>query len=471
MDERVVRGRCWLASDSERLGVPGTLTLSDDRFLLAFEGTVWTNAEERHEFSSTCRILGMTNDGKRYTLDGCQQGGYSTRSQGGDIQHFESYWPGVVCANGWFTEAEPLAFDYVWVRLSSLHPWTAVSGFDPSWQNPAVWRGGPVTQKYVPPPDYVAELAGGLRLKLTFPLTEKAQGLYTYEKVLTQATRFEFECAAPRAMDDVKMDVFTLRNFLSLAVGEPVKVTELRAYRKPTPGEDPPVGREVEIHYRQLESQRAAQSTHHHFMVFTLPTIADRFEDCMRRWFEGMTDLQRMRDLYFATMHVDFMYLESRFLNYMQAIEGYHRRRLNHPRYDEGRFKELQIEILDGLEGEALELATEALEFANEVKLRTRILEVFDHLQDPTWSILLAGKIEREEFAKTTARIRNDYAHNLRTDPPDQHELVVRTYQLRTLVEALLLLEIGFDPGAIDNMLRDARRYELIESVRNASLR
>lgn len=469
MDEtRVVRGRWWLACDSEKAGVSGTLTLSDDEFLLALEGTVWKNEQERHEFASTCRILGMTNDGKRYTLDGCVQGGYSTRGQDDGIQHFESYWPSVVCANGWFKEGEPLAFDHVWVRLSSLHPWTAVSGFDPHWQNLAVLQGGPVTQKYVPPPDYTAELAGGLTLKLTFPLTEQTQGLYTYEKTFTQATRFEFEYVTPREMDDVKMDVFTLRNFLSLAVGEPVKVTELRGYRKPLPDTDPPVGRGVEIHYRQLESQRAAESPHHHFMVFTLPAIADRFEGCMRRWFDGMTDLHRMRDLYFATMHVDFMYLESRFLNYMQAIEGYHRRRLNHPRYDEGKFKKLGDEILDGLEGEALELATEALQFANEIKLRARIQEVLDHLQDPTWSVLLAGKIDREEFAKTTARIRNDYSHNLRTKPPDQHQLAVLTYQVRTLVEALLLLEIGFEPRAIDKMLNDARRYRLIKSVRTA---
>jgi hypothetical protein len=43
--------------------------------------------------------------------------------------------------------------------------------------------------------------------------------------------------------------------------------------------------------------------------------------------------------------------------------------------------------------------------------------------------------------------------------------LVRFTFQLKALVEALLLQEIGFEPGAIDKMLREARRYRLIETV------
>jgi hypothetical protein len=54
-------------------------------------------------------------------------------------------------------------------------------------------------------------------------------------------------------MNDVKMDVFTLRNFLSLAIGEPVKVTELRGYRKPPPDADPPLG----CHWRTLAQPTA----------------------------------------------------------------------------------------------------------------------------------------------------------------------------------------------------------------------
>ncbi|HYZ75818.1 MAG TPA: HEPN domain-containing protein, partial [Gaiellaceae bacterium] len=75
-------------------------------------------------------------------------------------------------------------------------------------------------------------------------------------------------------------------------------------------------------------------------------------------------------------------------------------------------------------------------------------------------------KVTADAFARRAAEIRNIYAHNLTGEEPEQPELVVLTYQLKTLVEALFLHEIGFEPRAIDKMLRDARRYQLIRSMR-----
>ncbi len=47
-------------------------------------------------------------------------------------------------------------------------------------------------------------------------------------------------------------------------------------------------------------------------------------------------------DLYFSTLHVEFMCLETKFINFAQAIEGYHRCRLNRTTYDDVTFRRVQ---------------------------------------------------------------------------------------------------------------------------------
>lgn len=472
-ETRVIRGRWWLADKSSNEGVPGTLTLSDEEFRLDLEDSLLTDPAlkakvlDYHAPVPVDRILGETTDRNEVTLERCdlaQRRTHQMRDRG--TRHYESYWPQLVYVGGWFVADEPLAFDKVFVRLSSLHPWTAVSGFDPMWQMLPAGEGETATQSYTPPTERQAELQDGTIIKLSFPLKERTQGLYTFEKTFTQATRFVFEFPEPRGVKGVQTLVFTLRNFLTLAVGEGVKVTELVGYRAPPPTQELPIGRQVEIVYQHLENPRARELPNHHDMVFLFPDIAEQFEEHMVRWFDHAPELGRVLDLYFSTLHAAFVYLETRFMNFAQAIEGYHRCRRNRVMYSAETFDVYCATILDGLSGRARRLAKKALKHANEISLEDRIRDVLQLLSDPATSIVAAGKMTPDGFARRAAEIRNIYAHNLEDEEPEHLELVVFTFQLKTLVEALLLHEIGFEPRAIDKMLREARRYRLIETMR-----
>jgi hypothetical protein len=152
-------------------------------------------------------------------------------------------------------------------------------------------------------------------------------------------------------------------------------------------------------------------------------------------------------------------------MNYAQAVEGYHRRRLNREQYPADVFEGYRATILKDVSGEPRRLAKKALRHANEISLEQRIKDVVSTLADPAISIVGAGKMDPAGFASRAAAIRNVYAHNLQGEQPGHHELVVLTYQLKAIVEALLLREIGFDSTEIDRMLREARRYDLIRAV------
>jgi hypothetical protein len=77
------------------------------------------------------------------------------------------------------------------------------------------------------------------------------------------------------------------------------------------------------------------------------------------------------------------MYLETRFMNLVQAIEGYHRRRLDRLAYDEQTFEAYRLEILNGLTGRVRKLVKKALRHANEINLEQRISDVLELLDGP----------------------------------------------------------------------------------------
>lgn len=152
-------------------------------------------------------------------------------------------------------------------------------------------------------------------------------------------------------------------------------------------------------------------------------------------------------------------------MNYVQAVEGYHRRRLNRTRYPPDVFERHKVAVLQDVHGEPRQLAKSALRWANELSLERRILDVLDVLGEPGSRILNAGRrgVAPTQFAQRTAQIRNAFAHAFETPKPEQDELTSLTLQLKALVEALLLREVKFDATQISAMLEHGNRYRMIQ--------
>jgi len=202
-------------------------------------------------------------------------------------------------------------------------------------------------------------------------------------------------------------------------------------------------------------------------MAFLLSDVDRRFQHHMRQWFRLRDELRLVLDLYFSTLHVSRGFMQTRFMNYVQAIEGYHRRRLARLMYSDTEFQTHRDTIVASAPTNLRPLAKKALaSHVNEVNLSERIADVLLVLGDAGSSVLTSGQRSGKRFAMRVAEIRNIYAHVLDEPEPKPGELVTLTYQVKTLVEALLLREVGFSPSNIDGMLRQSGKYELIEIMR-----
>ncbi len=221
----------------------------------------------------------------------------------------------------------------------------------------------------------------------------------------------------------------------------------------------------MRLHSHWIDNSRAQDALHHHGMVFLLEDLDDRFDERVREWFDAVGGLGRVIDHYFSTINSEFTFLETRFMNYVQAIEGYHRRRLDHPAMDETLFAELCDAIIAPLTGKRRKLAKKALKHANEPSLEVRIKDVAEGLGPAGHAITGAGRVTIQAFAHRAAQIRNTYAHNLTAQMPDIYELALYTEQLKTLMESLLLSELGFDETRVHQLLVNARRIQLLRQI------
>jgi len=406
------------------------------------------------------RILGVADDGKTLlTLDRCVLAGRTDSSSiyTGRTQR-DRYWPRVVCVGGWFEHQETLAFDLVGIWLTSLHAWTAVSGFTPEWVTFAR-RGNRRTTVYNPPRSRRATMADGTRIELTFPLKETGSGLYAREITLTQDTRFGLTFPEPRDLEYVQQLVFSLRNLVTLGAAQSVNVERLIAFRR---SDDPRLSREVELIYSHVENPDAEDAPNHHEMLFTLQDFDGAFRKHVLRWLKVTDEIGLVLQHYFSTLHIGTQYLETDFLNYVQAVEGYHRRRLNRTTYPPKVFEDFSAKILADLKGKPRRLAKRGLRWANEVSLEDRVRDVVNFAGGAGVEIMSAGDISVDGFAKRVAAVRNNMAHALGKPPPTGREFIRLTQQLAALIETVLLRELGFSDTQTRRMLENARRFRRI---------
>ena len=76
------------------------------------------------------------------------------------------------------------------------------------------------------------------------------------------------------------------------------------------------------------------------------------------------------------------------------------------------------------------------------------------------------AKFARILVADDDSAVVDAITHSLENEQPELDELIVFTYQLKALMEALLLHESGFKARVIDEKLLETQRYRHIREMR-----
>lgn len=440
------RGRWWLPTESRDEGLSGTLTITKGEAaveLLGHFGHEILHETETEKVGSghlaeQPRILGLSSDGKKITLEGHRSAPF--------VEHFPgiptaTYKRSVALIGKHFEAGEKIGFDEISVRASDLNAWSMVSGFSTKSyrqkQKGGYYSFTKASVRYEAPNDIEIPLSRGERAFIRFSASSRGIDVFgrpTDHASLQQEAALHLRFNKRTSLEQVWERVGQVRNFLSLAVGRPVAILSVTGYQDDYVRERPRVPIPIELFWGIPHNPDPPEAPREpREMLFTLPEASPNISRVLRAWFAKQGRLRPVFNLFFGMLYHPDMYSDVRFLMFVQAVETYgHRRRR-----------------------EAVER-----KFADQVR------DALGNCRAVSRKIVGADEDAWVKWLKVTRDFYTHYNPKKEREAAKDAGRILLTIQLRAILEMSLLRELGFTVGAIDAILTRIGRYREIEHFR-----
>ncbi|MGG6295196.1 HEPN domain-containing protein [Leptolyngbya sp. AN02str] len=260
--------------------------------------------------------------------------------------------------------------------------------------------------------------------------------------------------------------IFTLQNFITLATDRPNSVTRVLGfspYGDRAIEETPHFTKQdvsIEIIYRSVYTEtRQKDRLLRDDLLFELKDIQETFGDTMAQWLTIAAELDSVCNLFFSTRYSQRMYQENHFLNIVQAVESYHRRRRSNrilPKQEHE--KRINRIVNNASEGDK-EWLKQKLAFSNEPSLKERLV----YLVKETREIIAPLVNDEEPFIKQVRDTRNYLTHydkSLQKKAVKGGALYWLTYTLEILLQTCFLKELGFSSEQCVALFDKNERYQ-----------
>ncbi|MBL7850103.1 MAG: hypothetical protein JNN04_04320 [Cyclobacteriaceae bacterium] len=192
-------------------------------------------------------------------------------------------------------------------------------------------------------------------------------------------------------------------------------------------------------------------------MLLDYETLKGQEGRLIQKWLELNVKYEPVFKLYFDTLYNPDLYKENAFLNYVSAIEIYHR--IQNPEFD-GRDDSYRRE----LEAVLSEITTPSKRSWVEIRLRKRKeMSLFNRLKDivnrtPTISKRLAG--DELEFSRKVANTRHYFTHFNQADKKmavtDSKGLLELMFKMKIYLQIQILLDMGFQESEANSLTKKA---------------
>jgi ApeA N-terminal domain 1 len=466
--EQNYKGLWWLPGDeSDKLS--GTLTVTKGEAsleLLGHFGHEILHETETERIASGSlaeqpRILGLTSNGKRVTLEGHVSAPYEEHFPGIPIA---TYTRSVTLIGKHFAEGEGIGFDEIAISASDLNSWTQVFALQGKYgerEGQQPFTKGSV--EFEVPDDIEIPLDRGEKASIKFGVQSEGL-LFPSEHVsFAQYATLHLRFARRESLQHVFERVGQIRNFLSLAIGRPVAILSVTGLQDDYLREDPKVPMPIELQWGIPHNPEPPKKVRlPHEMFFTLPEASPDISTVMKHWFAKQARLRPAFNLFFGIRYHPDIYLDVRFLVLAQAVETYDYRRRDATDLPAAEHEERVHLILSGAPEQYREWLQTRLQRSNELSLRKRIRDVLNECPAVRDKIVGATSRERDHFISLFVDSRNYYTHynpELEKRAATGAALFLLTIQLQAIIEMSMLRELGFTGRSIDQIIDRVGRY------------
>jgi hypothetical protein len=446
-------GLWWLPGNPDNR-VAGSLSFTDeDGITLQLIGSFG----EIDSFQSTKAhplVLGLSTGGKKITLTDCVATSKKISMPGFFI---EGYRASFCFVGGHFQEANELRFRRLVVRYSHLPDWVRMSGFSGNLEEHKV------EIVYELPQEVKAETSKGT-ISLSFSGQTTGDGIERMN--IEQSVWLEVEIVEELELQTLfRQYISALQNFLTLATTKPNSIIELQVF-SPLVYIERQNDERIETPIQVLFRQKYSKDLPHKLlipddMLFALEDVFDDFEVVMENWLNIAQELDSVCNRFFGVQYTPRMYMQNEFLNIVQAVESYHRRRMKNEVQPRTEYKRRIETILSRVDTQDSDWLKEVLAHSNEPRLEERLNELLEKVHAVVSPIIDDTAI----FAKKVKDTRNYLTHfdkRLERKAARGAELYWLTRKLSYVLQACLLLEIGLSLDKCANLVHRNQSFILM---------
>lgn len=359
--------------------------------------------------------------------------------------------------NKHLTAADSLKVGSIFLRLQLLDDWIKIKGFRTI--RPLEKDKFSVGFEYVQPDQIDLFENDELSISLWF----RANSSQKRKSVsLVESNFINIEFKRQVTFQRAKEVIEVMRNYFSFSVGLPLRAEQIQYQEqiwqpKGTFNKEARQTYDLCISDTRYGTKRTDLQSN--LMLIDYSTMSKKPVSLVGKWFAINARLEPVLRLFFGTIHNPDLYKENVFLNYVAALEVYHR--IVEPGFDgkdEG-YNDVLTRILSKIpEKNEKDWITSRLGKKRETKLHNRIHHLLR--KTPDISARLARSTDLKNFAVLIADTRNYLTHfnsgkedALIAKGPELHALM---HKCRILVQIQLLIELGFDEKEIDPMITKA---------------
>ena len=470
LDEPIeTSGFFWLPEEQD-VRVPGHLHVSESgeaRLEIQFEvpSPGWRNVINGMSVDGggVARVLGIAVGQGAITLDECLVRNIRVSGTPSTRLTLLARYAFIGCN---YEAGEEVNFTEFTFSVEGIDEWLGVSGIDVQFDSE--------TMKTVvearAPEEISINLHDGVVLTFKFGMTFPSMTATITDARVIQQTFASLATDEPRPLDYFISLATKVRNFLRLAIGQPVSMESTIGYTPDLVRDDGAGGEHkvpIRVYYMQTGNSDKKQEVQWLRMLFLYKEVGEQIGEILANWLHSYDVFGAALDVYFTAMSNTSQYLEVEFLQRIQGIETLHRRSSPEAEMPEEEFGEILDSVLSACPVNRQEWLKGRLRYANEPSLRRRLRTMIEPFER-----FFGDARQQNTFIAKVMVTRNYLTHydrTLETQAAKGRTLWELTGGLEALFQLHLLRSIGFDGGRIDRSLQ--RPSSLRSRLTSAGLR
>lgn len=410
----------WYFSTDIENGYAGNLIDTNKEFILTLLGCMEVPI-------GPFLIYGTTATGKKITLSKCFTSGRRMASPGIPSAEISAAY----CFTGGHLTFDKFHFDSVLLRVSSLNEWVDISGFHDFTRITNDEEAFAI--KYKNPDPITFYKTDDVEFALLF-YTRTPIFLPTHNCTITQDTCILIKHSSLFDLDTFWQYATSITSFLTLAYFSEPQIQSIEFKQAENI---------FEFKYAGQKDKAIKDKSHKRNFLFIYKSIEDNFSKVFKKWTELNVIIEPVINTLTECFGNRNIISENKFLNVMQGIETFHRRRRTNGKESKEFHKKKITDILLNCPPEFKLWLKERLNFSNEPALRERLVELFAELDEDLINHLL---MDNEQIIKDAKNSRNYYTHydeKLEKKALKGKQLFVLTERLKVFLLVLLLKETG----------------------------